>query len=1170
MCGRFGVLVLIAGLTMVGGPIPPAVVAEEPAMLSVAGRVVDEAGQPIAGADVWLPLAYEPPPGGGRTAHATSDADGRFTLTFPAEWERRPGDPNLHTTVWAFAPGRAAGAAYRVKGAGDASDVVVTLEPPARVQVAVIGPDGAPLAGARVAPASIRVAERSIDYLPPELRHLTSAVTDEHGRAVLMAVPAGNRLHQVEVVSESFGPQQFAVRTLSDDASIGMHTLHVREVGKVEGRIIADRPEWARNANIRIGSRRKAQRTARTEAVGMILTRSDESGRFVAPALASGELHLSISIDPELPVRPRWTDPLTVEPGKTTTVDVTLAPTVTVRGMVRRQETEAPVPEAKLFVRHGNSLTENATTDESGRFMLRVLPGELRISIEPPSDDLMRPERAREFLVPEEAPDQVVELPPIDLAPARLVSGRAVDGQGQPLADRVIVVHPPSQFPSSGQTDANGRFAIGHLPRDGDLTYSAQFDRHEIPLMIESEDPLLLSLPADLRPAAPVVGHVVDQAGRPLAGAAVEIYCQEDTVLPSGSPGITRRRAASAITGADGAFRATVIARANMTFRIQVSQGQGLPASGKWLVLSDETTDLGTVVTELLRTVHGRVVDPSGRPIPQALVRNMGNRSPWTSVVTDDQGRFQLDGVEAGRVLLFVQGDDIPFQIASVDVADELLDLVVLDRAALAAAWAAERARALTPEVRATLARQALGDYADEVLVRGSRDEQTPVVELLARLDPAAAWEKLQAADPVWSIDAVRVTVSKWLERNRAADAWQVATTIQNAAMRRRQLLSLVDEGADADSRLRLLAEVLLDARQDRDPTSRMFGLVDVAPRLLSSGRQDAARQALDDAVLLAQELDNGRDPPAYITLVIGPLAAVDLQRARELADAVSDPSTRDTMYGRMVRQLFTSDLDAAGELLQSMYSPRFSPTSSALRAEFAGALALVDLVRARQMAASLDELSHRAMALALMADVVPDDARAAELLVESLEQFEEAARQPDEYYSSRGYVAELAAWSLAILDRRDPDRLPELAARVAALRRAPIQSRMSSFESTSSRERLAVQSDATLGAFLSRYNATLARAVADRAFQNIVEGASASSADPYDWKRDWTGLALIDPQRAIELIEQLPAPEDLDPRSPRHEARLAIARALFLDEEEWTALLVRGRHRLDDLIIKE
>jgi hypothetical protein len=428
------------------------------------------------------------------------------------------------------------------------------------------------------------------------------------------------------------------------------------------------------------------------------------------------------------------------------------------------------------------------------------------------------------------------------------------------------------------------------------------------------------------------------------------------------------------------------------------------------------------------------------------------------------------------------------------------------------------------------------------------------------------AWEKLQAADPVWSRDAVRVTVSQWLARDRAADSWQVATTIENDNTRRRQLLSLVDAGTDDDARLRLLAEVLLDARQARDPSTRLYGLMEVAPRLLSLGRQDAARQVLDDAVLLAQELDSGRDPPAYITFVVGPLAAVDLPRARDLAAAVSDLSTRGTMHGRMAKHLFTSNPDAADELLRAMY-PVYPGT---LRTAFAGALAPLDPDRARQAAASLDKPSLLALALALMADSVHDDAQAADLLVESFDRFEAAARESDEYSSSRTSVAEQAAWSLAILDRRDPDRLPECAARAAAMRTAPIQARTLRSQGPAYIQRQSLYTDAMLGAFLSRYNTSLARVIADRAFQGIVAAASAPRVDYHDWTRDWTALTVIDAPRAIELIEQLPAPEDLDPRGPRNEARLAIARALLMDADEVSAKLAEGRHPLDELINKE
>ena len=102
----------------------PAIDAAKPASPALAGVVVDSAGKPLAGADVWLssglpPSGERPLIGGvmwsrsGRTpvveyraalAHAQTDSDGHFRLELPDEIVRSQ-EP-LPVAVWAYvAPG---------------------------------------------------------------------------------------------------------------------------------------------------------------------------------------------------------------------------------------------------------------------------------------------------------------------------------------------------------------------------------------------------------------------------------------------------------------------------------------------------------------------------------------------------------------------------------------------------------------------------------------------------------------------------------------------------------------------------------------------------------------------------------------------------------------------------------------------------------------------------------------------------------------------------------------------------------------------------------------------------------------------------------------------------------------------------------------------------------
>lgn len=67
----------------------------------VRGRVVNEAGKPVASAEIWLPLRFKPR----QTVHATADDSGHFELVVPDDWVASPSIYENLWTLWAYAPG---------------------------------------------------------------------------------------------------------------------------------------------------------------------------------------------------------------------------------------------------------------------------------------------------------------------------------------------------------------------------------------------------------------------------------------------------------------------------------------------------------------------------------------------------------------------------------------------------------------------------------------------------------------------------------------------------------------------------------------------------------------------------------------------------------------------------------------------------------------------------------------------------------------------------------------------------------------------------------------------------------------------------------------------------------------------------------------------------------
>src|SRR5262249_35924380 len=99
---------------------------DEPAA-QIAGRVLDDRGQPIPGAEVWMPITFAERPEA--TPHATADAQGRYALPVPESWSRQP--PHERSAIiWAHASGHRFGAANATAAVtGKAASVDMTLGP---------------------------------------------------------------------------------------------------------------------------------------------------------------------------------------------------------------------------------------------------------------------------------------------------------------------------------------------------------------------------------------------------------------------------------------------------------------------------------------------------------------------------------------------------------------------------------------------------------------------------------------------------------------------------------------------------------------------------------------------------------------------------------------------------------------------------------------------------------------------------------------------------------------------------------------------------------------------------------------------------------------------------------------------------------------------------------
>jgi hypothetical protein len=424
----------------------------------VSGKVIDEGGKPVAGADVWLPLVFR---GVGHihTLHARSDAQGRFTLEVAPDWlvKMQPWDRAM--TVWAYTTGHQLGTG-RVTFPDGASEMVIRLGPATDTSFVVLDPEGQPCAGALVEPYYIRTWQGH-QFLPDELLARIGTHTDNEGRAKLPAVPP-DLLYQVRVATNDFGIQ--FQRMIEAPAIVGK-TIRLRPAGKIEGRVIANQPEIAGGIRLIFTSNEYSGGSPPTE--GYADVKSDEQGRFVIPAIAVGNVRIDAFVDEEQPLRPKLPRSLSVQADRTTSLEIPIVPTVVVRGSVRVKDTGKPVPGALIHIYYGvGRQGADPVSDEQGNYTARVLPGSVRLQvISMPKGYAWLHGNAYPFpsyQIPEDA--KQFDLPPVEVEPTKSIPGRVVDQRGEPVGNIWISVVDGDRHYGRGKADKNGHFDVAGVP----------------------------------------------------------------------------------------------------------------------------------------------------------------------------------------------------------------------------------------------------------------------------------------------------------------------------------------------------------------------------------------------------------------------------------------------------------------------------------------------------------------------------------------------------------------------------------------------------------------------------------------------------------------------------------------------------------------------------------
>jgi Zn-dependent protease with chaperone function len=468
----------------------PASPAKESQKQEIAGRVKDDQGKGIAGAEVGLqvwPFGQDELPHNPFLAVAKADADGRFRLQVPDV--ANPQD--LFAIVWAFAEGYQPA---RPNGHGNLSGLLhsgttVKLSRADGTVLRILNEKNEPASKVRVTIVTQMRAEDFGFSLPHDWYDRLSGVTDAEGQVrIANAIPGAIKDVLLQPIGQTAAihlDQNFFLNYRPEKSSPHF-TWALPATGNIKGRLEVEGGKLPDNLKISIQTESKLSNGLIAGTSGEATAAIDAEGRFRIDGIAAGAVIIRPFLADNQPLRAEIPSRMIVREGETTEVSIPVRRGVLVRGQIRKQDTKQGYPNFDLGLIYGQSASEHRDmyqkyelhTDKEGRFSAVVPPGPIELRLHSAPRDYQSVEWWRNsggvwgsrFIVP--SGKESHDLEPIELVPAKSISGKLIDFDNQPLNDGQSTVYGTPDIPGKDYHEVMSSFAGVPVFKDGGFSGS--------------------------------------------------------------------------------------------------------------------------------------------------------------------------------------------------------------------------------------------------------------------------------------------------------------------------------------------------------------------------------------------------------------------------------------------------------------------------------------------------------------------------------------------------------------------------------------------------------------------------------------------------------------------------------------------------------------------------